>query len=94
VQALGLRVPVTLVMARPPMPKALSPLQSGQRSYTSKFSVSEIDIENGAAERELEIESGVHTVGDWIIEIISCNWLKCVINAVDNPIPVYSHLKA
>jgi hypothetical protein len=27
-------------MARQPMPKALSPLQSDQRSYTSEFSVS------------------------------------------------------
>jgi hypothetical protein len=26
-------------MARQPMPKALSPLQSDQRSYTSEFSV-------------------------------------------------------
>jgi hypothetical protein len=38
-QALGLRVPVSYVMARQPMPKALSPLQSDQRSYTSEFSV-------------------------------------------------------
>jgi hypothetical protein len=38
-QALGLRVPVSLVMARQPMPKALSPLQSDHRSYTSEFSV-------------------------------------------------------
>jgi hypothetical protein len=35
-QALGLRVPVSWVMARQPMPKALSPLQSDQRSYTSE----------------------------------------------------------
>jgi hypothetical protein len=39
VQALGLRVPVSLVMARQPTPKALSSLQSVQRSYTSEFSV-------------------------------------------------------
>jgi hypothetical protein len=38
-QALGLRVPVSLVMARQLMPKALSPLQSVQRSYTSELSV-------------------------------------------------------
>jgi hypothetical protein len=38
VQALGLRVPVSLVMARQPKPKALSPLQSDQRSYTSELS--------------------------------------------------------
>jgi hypothetical protein len=37
-QALGLRVPVSLVMARQPMPKALSSLQSDQRSYTSELS--------------------------------------------------------
>jgi hypothetical protein len=39
VQALGLRVLVSLVMARQLMPKALSPLQSVQRSYTSELSV-------------------------------------------------------
>jgi hypothetical protein len=36
VQAPGLRVPVSLVMARQPEPKALSSLQSDQRSYTSE----------------------------------------------------------
>jgi hypothetical protein len=39
VQTLGLRVPVSLVMARQTMPKALTYLQSVQRSYTSEFSV-------------------------------------------------------
>jgi hypothetical protein len=39
VQALGLRVPVSEVMARQPMPKALSSLPSVQRSYTSELSV-------------------------------------------------------
>jgi hypothetical protein len=38
VQALGLKVPVSLVMARQSMPKALSSLQSDQRSYTSELS--------------------------------------------------------
>jgi hypothetical protein len=38
VQALELSVPVSLVMARQSMPKALSSLPSAQRSYTSELS--------------------------------------------------------
>jgi hypothetical protein len=37
-QALELSVPISLVMARQPKPKALSSLQSDQRSYTSELS--------------------------------------------------------
>jgi hypothetical protein len=40
-------------MARQPMPKALSPLQSDQRSYTSEFSVERRVV----VFRELEFES-------------------------------------
>jgi hypothetical protein len=46
VQALGLRVPVSLVMARQSMPKALYSLPSAQRSYTSELSaVSRVTLE-------------------------------------------------
>jgi hypothetical protein len=38
VQALELSVPVSLVMARQSMPKALSSLPSAQRSHTSELS--------------------------------------------------------
>jgi hypothetical protein len=38
VQALGLKVPVSPVMARQSMPKALSSLQSDKGSYTSESS--------------------------------------------------------
>jgi hypothetical protein len=38
-----------------------------------------------------EIEYGAHRVGGCRIEIISCNWLKCAINPIVNPIPVYGH---
>jgi hypothetical protein len=41
------------------------------------------------------IENGVYRPDGWIIEILCCcNSLKCVINPVVNPIPVYSHLNA
>jgi hypothetical protein len=43
-------------------------------------------------EKAGEIESGAHRVGGCRIEIISCNWLKCAINPIVNPIPVYGHL--
>jgi hypothetical protein len=38
-------------------------------------------------ERKLEIENGAHRVGGCRIEIISCDWLKCAINPIVNPIP-------
>jgi hypothetical protein len=43
-------------MARHPMPKALSPLQSGQRSYTSEFSVGEFGVVGELLENELAVE--------------------------------------
>jgi hypothetical protein len=39
----------------------------------------------------MDIEDGVYRVGGSIIEILSNNWLKCTINPIVNPIPVYSH---
>jgi hypothetical protein len=68
-------------------PRAVKSEERVQFGEISRVQFREIGIENGAAETTLEIESGVHRVGDWIIEIISCNLLKCVINPVDNPIP-------
>jgi hypothetical protein len=56
VQAPGLRVPVSLVMARQPKPKALSSLQSDQRSYTSER-VSEL-LSRVVVSRELWLVSG------------------------------------
>jgi hypothetical protein len=38
-------------------------------------------------ERKMDIENGVYRVGGPIIEILSCNWLKCTINTVVNPTP-------
>jgi hypothetical protein len=77
---------------------------SGPRLYTESHVAAECYQEWRKRERWIsrmeprekagEIENGAHRVGGCRIEIISCNWLKCAINQIVNPIPVYGHLNA
>jgi hypothetical protein len=76
-------------------------LWSAPRLYTEAHRVFESWLtssvfESGAAPVSgIIIENGVYRADGWIIEkLCCCNSLKCVINPVDNPIPVYSHLNS